>query len=150
MSEPLTNLKRKPRPVPSFKGIRPFPWLLVHPAGHPHEGHPIERETWCDEPAGDGESGSICGAKFLQQQIDPEWLARRSAGVQAAFDRQLPLDADGIRWTPTACPRCERAKLDAERPGEARDFGPPRSWYDNLPPDAEPPTTEDLFGGSMA
>lgn len=147
------HLKRLPRPTPLFQGIRPFPWLAVHPAGHPHEGRPIEREVWCDVPTGEG-GGAICGRKFVQQQIDLVWLRRQRPGIQAAFLQQFAdggTDEDGTLWTPTACGPCERRRLAGERPSTPAAGGVAR-WYDRAPVASRDsieagPTQDELFGG---
>ena len=73
--------------------------LAVHGAGHPHEGHPIEREARCPEVV--SKDGECCDVVFEQRMIDPEWLASRPPMQRLAFQEQCPQDADGTIKTRT-------------------------------------------------
>jgi hypothetical protein len=146
---PMHNLKRLPRPRSHAPGIRAVPWFVVHPDGHPHEGRPIEHTMRCGQVI--SPDGEVCDREYLASEIDPEWLMGLPPGAQVATARQMPPDANGRLLTPTRCPRCERAALDAER-AAPQGPGTSEAWWNNVlaAEGQEPPTTEDLFGGKMA
>ena len=141
----LTNLKRLPKPMPLFAGIRPYPWLAVHPAGHPHEGRPIERTARCGVAV--SQDGECCDVEFEQRMIDPVWLAAQSPRRRLAFQEQCPTDPDGVMWDRARCNRHESAALGAEAEA-GRVATAPTPWWGSAPAD-DPPTSDDLFGGRV-
>lgn len=138
-------LRRLPRPTPLFEGIRPYPWLRVHPAGHPHEGRPVEHVVRCTMLLSN--DGEVCDHEYTAEEVDREWLEKQPFGVRQAFVRDIPQREGGEMLVPVYCPRCERAELERTASGSGH-VAPPRDWWANQAPvDREPPTGEDLFGG---
>lgn len=82
-------------------------FIMRHPKDHPDKPNfQIARDNSCK-----------CGRDFQQLRVKPDWLNSPAwAGDRARFREAFEVDDKREVWIPKACPTCERAALEREKP----------------------------------
>jgi hypothetical protein len=95
MTEPGTD--SHPEPMEMFER---------YPEGHPKARNRVSRPARC-----------ACGEGYYQARLSPAWLDRMPGSrSKLLVDNATTIEQDGSVWLPAACPKCERASLNAPPP----------------------------------